>query len=43
MEEVGKETAKYNIDITAVQEVRWKIDEKITIGEYTFFYSVENK
>lgn len=39
MEEIAKELESYNLDITAIQEVRWEGSGEITKGKYTFLYS----
>lgn len=43
MEEIAKEIEKYNIDITAVQEVRWSKQGEITRKGFVFLYSGEEK
>ena len=39
MNEIAEETLKYNVNITAVQQVRWKDSGKINKKNFTFFYS----
>jgi hypothetical protein len=39
MNEIVEETLKHNINIPAVQEVRWKDSGKINKRNFTFFYS----
>jgi len=39
MEEIADELKKYNIQITALQEVRWPQDEWIKKENYTLLYS----
>lgn len=43
MEETAKEIQKYNVDITAVQEIRWEKSGEIRKDKYTFLYSGEEK
>lgn len=43
MEETAREIENYNIDITAVQEIRWEGAGEITKDKYTFLYSGEKK
>lgn len=43
IEEIGREMKEYQIDVLALQEVRWKDEGRIDREEYTLFYGSENK
>jgi len=43
MMEIAEELQKWEIDITAIQEVRWKGSGKINKPKYTVYYSGAEK
>lgn len=43
MEEVAKEIIRYNIELAAIQEVRWEDSGEIKKDHYSFFYSGEKQ
>jgi len=43
MMEIVEELQKWDIDITAIQEVRWKENGKINKPKYTVYYSGTEK
>jgi len=43
MAEIADELLKYDLDITALQEIRWKSYERIRKPKYTLLYSGAEK
>ncbi|XP_050497677.1 craniofacial development protein 2-like [Diabrotica virgifera virgifera] len=43
MQEIALEMKKYQLEILAVQEIRWKKEGKIEKKNFSMYYSGENK